>query len=75
MKNINPDRIIVALSLIGLASMLGCSIFEPRLDVVPHEQLMRDIPPASRATMNELNSPALTATMRRAQGDLDEVKK
>ena len=75
MKTINPDRIIVALATIGLASMLGCSIFEPRLDVVTNEQLMRDIPAASRTVMNELNSPALTAAMRRAQGDLDEVKK
>jgi len=75
MKNINPDRIAAALSLIGLLTIPACSIFEPRIDVVPVAKLHNQLTPVMQAAMADLSSPAMTAKLHRIQGDLDEVKK
>ena len=72
---INPDRIIVALSFIGLLCEFGCSIFEPRIDVVPTVEATAQMTLAMREAMRDLSSPAMTAALHRIQGDLDEVSK
>lgn len=75
MKNINPDRIIVALSFIGLLAISACSIFDPRIDVVPVAELHNQLTPAMREAMADLSSLAMTAKLHRIQGDLNEVEK
>ena len=75
MKNINPNRIIVALSFIGLLAISACSIFDPRIDVVPVAELQNQLTPVMQAAMIDLSSPAMTAALHRIQGDLDEVAK
>ena len=72
---ISPDRIVVALSFIGLLCIFGCSIFEPRIDVVPTVEAAAQMTPAMREAMRDLSSPAMTAALHRIQGDLDEVSK
>lgn len=75
MKNINPNRIIVALSFIGLLAISACSIFDPRIDVVPVAELQNKLTPVMREAMRDLSSPAMTNALRRIQGNLDEVAK
>ena len=75
MKNINPDSIAAALSFIGLLAISACSIFEPRIDVVPVAELRNQLTPAMREAMRDLSSPAMTDALRRIQGNLDEVAK
>ena len=72
---INPNRIIVALSYIGLLCIYGCAIFEPRIEVVPTVEATAQMTPAMREAMRDLSSPAMTAALHRIQGDLDEVAK
>lgn len=64
---INPNRIIVALSFIGLLSIFGCSIFEPRIEVVPTAQAIANMTPTMQKAMTDLNSPETTAALHRAQ--------
>ena len=75
MKNINPNRIIVALSFVGLLTISACSIFEPRIDVVRVAELHSQLTPVMREAMSDLSSPAMTAKLHLLQGDLDEVQK
>ena len=72
---INPNRIMVALSYIGLLCIFGCSIFESRIDVVPTVEATAQMTPVMREAMRDLSSPAMTAALHRIQGDLDEVTK
>ena len=68
----------LAAAIVAFAAFVavsGCSIFEPRIEVTPIAQAMRDMPPAMQTAMHDLNSPTITAALRRAQGNLDEVQK
>ena len=68
----------LAAAIVAFAAFVavsGCSIFEPRIEVTPVAQALRDMPPAMQTAMQDLSSPTITAALRRAQGNLDEVQK
>ena len=68
----------LAAAIVAFAAFVavsGCSIFEPRIEVMPIDQALRDMPPAMQTAMQDLSSPTITAALRRAQGNLDEVQK
>ena len=77
-KNKNIHRATLSFSAAALAlatAMLsGCALFEPRIDVMPIAQATAQMPPAMREAMADLNSPAMTAALHRAQASVDAEK-
>ena len=71
---INPNRIIVALSFIGLLCEFGCAIFEPRIEAVPVAEATAQMTPAMQDAMRDLSSPATTAALHRAQASVEAEK-